>query len=413
MHKHKSKYYLLILVIFSSVISHSQTDNQRGTFKVFKGDERYVGVDTAIDIVPHYFIKKDSSMNGHWIFYHDKELSIPWYETTYINGEKNGLTTEWFQDGSMKSQKLNLPPQNPYRIDYYGDGKIKNEYLSSHIHKTNTYSKWYENGNLSSLQSKDENGILMFGKEYYENGNPKRFYIRKDIPKSTSDMDKSTKPTEEEFFITHWDTLSNEISIERFRKLKLISLMGDQYANTSFDIIDFEKEKKKIFQFVKAFASQDDPVKIQKFIEFPFFSGRHTCEPYFGRRFILRLEKSDEQIKKDGLCKCSNPMYPLSNKYYHNKMFRDSLSKAGTNIRYLFFESQKNILDYCQWLINAYHFPRDYKINDINTVSYSLMEYLGQGMGSMIQISGWGFSLIQIVKINGNYKVSYVGYIWN
>jgi len=193
--------------------------------------------------------------------------------------------------------------------------------------------------------------------------------------------------------------------------------------NEQFQIIDSVKEKDKILEFVREFGTCTDSFKIQKFIEFPYFLVRHTCNGLMPDYFSFPVFTNDSMktafYKKaknyeHSQCDCHNPLYDFSSEITHSMSIRDSvLANNGTMLQY-YLNSQKNKNEYCGWLINAYHFPKSFENIETSRINFSSGEYPpGNKMGTSMVISGYGFGIIKIAKINDEYKVVYVGYYWN
>ena len=64
----------------------------------------------------------------------------------------------------------------------------------------------------------------------------------------------------------------------------IISVFINQmlFSQEKLQSINFEKEKPEIIKFLKEFGTTKDAIKIQKYIAFPYFIGRHLCNPMVG-----------------------------------------------------------------------------------------------------------------------------------
>jgi len=191
-----------------------------------------------------------------------------------------------------------------------------------------------------------------------------------------------------------------------------------------FQTIDSVKDKSKILKFIKEFGSCTDSVRIQKYIEFPYFIARHKCDPmtadylsfytYVGTDTTY-LKKIKEMHMNMTECSCHNPLYSFSIKAINNENLRDSLVANKIGIPNYYFSFRKNKDDYCQWLISTYHFPLSFENIDTTKIPTFTQAYPygNTNEATSIDVRGYGFADIVVVKINGEYKIVYVGYLWN
>ncbi len=188
------------------------------------------------------------------------------------------------------------------------------------------------------------------------------------------------------------------------------------FSQEKLQSINFEKEKPEIIKFLKEFGTTTDAIKIQKYIAFPYFIGRHLCNPMVGEGGASIREMTKEEIKRISNCSCHNPQLFYANKQSYCAQFRDSLENKGISIMEFYYQKPENRTAYCAWVIKAYKFPIDFSKVDYSKNKYGIgyvdFEYKNQ-KGKMLAIWGLGFSAIDLIKVDNRYKITYVGYIYN
>jgi hypothetical protein len=202
----------------------------------------------------------------------------------------------------------------------------------------------------------------------------------------------------------------------------LLSLQAICQKSEIFQMIDSVTEKEKILEFIKEFGSCSDSIKIQKYIAFPYFTARHTCNGLTPDYIYSPIIIDSSSSKYDTIfwnyeqtaCGCHNPLYSFCLESINTKKIKDSLIMNKISIPEFYFNSQKNRNEYCGWLIKTYNFPLTFQNIDMSYVSFEPMGYpYGNKNGTGINVMNYGFGVIQIVKINGQYKVVWVGFLWN
>lgn len=175
---------------------------------------------------------------------------------------------------------------------------------------------------------------------------------------------------------------------------------------------DYERNKKTINKLVKDFYSETDPIRIQKYICFPYFYVRHKCYPRsagvsydLGQKGLKGILTDEDIIKSKEKLKCKNPIFFIESKIRYTDYLRDSLTKYNLDEYDIFFAKEENRTEYCKWFIDAYNFPRENDIHAFDTI-YSKKN----DKGEIIEIN---LLELSVVKINNEFKISSLYYAWN
>jgi antitoxin component YwqK of YwqJK toxin-antitoxin module len=118
---------------------------------------------------------KQGKRTGNWIIYKSKsskDLKIE--EGVFVNGRKEGLWINYFEDGKatkLKGSYANNRPDGEF-IRYYKNGKIKEKGSFSKSKLKGEYIRYHSNGNIEYIGNYnnlgEETGIIQY---FHKNGN--------------------------------------------------------------------------------------------------------------------------------------------------------------------------------------------------------------------------------------------------
>jgi len=250
---------------------------------------------------------------GHWKMYKEfNEEKTLVDEGLFVNGRKTGLWTEYDQAGNVKNrlQFLDGLP-NGFQILYYqnGDtleygnftngrwlGKYVSFYPNKQAHKVYNYTQtgkkdgcqisYFENG-IIATEAEYANGVELYSKEFYANGQPKvisikdtykkSFYQNQSIQTSIS-YQKNNNYTETNYFPN-----GNKASIVHYKNGKRDGAVTQYYENGNLKLQGAYKDDKMY--------------------------GKRVYYDYMGKKINSTLVIYDDKhvIEREGFCKNGKP----------------------------------------------------------------------------------------------------------
>ena len=149
----------VIILSFIASISTGQTASA-DTFDIYRGD--------TINRIDKFNMKQ-----GHWIEFHDIEMTKKKVEGYYEDDKKVGSWKEWFNNGQLKYEidyQNNWPFGNV--IFYYKNGNPQEKGTWQRNKWVGLYEYFFESGNLAYQWKYNEKGLRSGVQKYfYENGN--------------------------------------------------------------------------------------------------------------------------------------------------------------------------------------------------------------------------------------------------
>ncbi len=192
----------------------------------------------------------------------------------------------------------------------------------------------------------------------------------------------------------------------------------------NYQRIDFCEEQDEICAFIEKFGSISDPYELRKEVIFPDFCADHICLithmlplPALNSNDTNKTHYSDKEIEKYLRKRnCSNTLHFYKMKAEYNIEWKDSILQNHSSIETYFFKKEENQIKYLESVISEYGLPIDFSSVNIkhalkSEISFCLNEENNQSRRIPgLRISKYGFQIIEIYKINNEYKVKRLSY---